>query len=499
MTAPKYDCCQYDYTHRIAHYDFDGSLTSVKYMDGFWEYTSSPYIVADNQGVFLGLDEAVQLGTGDWGFDYSDVIVKLSDSVDQPLPAAQVHSLGDINDDGHQDMVVFTASGVGTPVAAQKFSVGNKAAFKDTIYTDSYPPSLAAESSDLAKVHYYSHLESMVDSKVMPPAPDGTQVRAAVLGYGQIEYDWSNYQAVMGHHVVLSDIDYSNYATTQDKKIRFLLDDPEASPEKLLILPDLNGNQHLELAVLSTLPNKQGVFVEVKDSDTGEALYRASFNPNFSPKDLALVEDLNGDALPELALLSFNEVRGFSKIEVRSLTGGLIKNIWPGNKFVARSFVLPGQSEPLQPVAVANLGVIQAKPDGTGIRVALIDVAKGKPVKYKWLNPNFKPVKAFSLADINSNSHQDIAVLTQNRAGSGSNLQLKSRIEVYDSNSNQTLKRTWQRKNATVYDMALLPDVTGNQSQETATLVWQDGMLRLRVQDSLTGKQIDLHSVRTYY
>jgi hypothetical protein len=137
------------------------------------------------------------------------------------------------------------------------------------------------------------------------------------------------------------------------------------------VIPDQNGNGTYELGVVSELPNKGGVFLEVRDpnGDSDKPMFRVSFNPNFSPKDVALVQDLDGDDRPEIALLSVNDSKGQSKVEIRSLDGNLIKNLWPGNSHKAEFFVEPQLDDRFAPVPAAELAVVQVKAEGKGVRV----------------------------------------------------------------------------------------------------------------------------------
>jgi hypothetical protein len=80
------------------------------------------------------------------------------------------------------------------------------------------------------------------------------------------------------------------------------------TPLQLASLPDLNGNGVAELAVLSR--NTAGLLkTELRDAITGTQVRNVWFD-TLTPKDLAVLPDLNGNGRPEIAVLGIPSAGG---------------------------------------------------------------------------------------------------------------------------------------------------------------------------------------------
>ncbi len=78
---------------------------------------------------------------------------------------------------------------------------------------------------------------------------------------------------------------------------------PAFDPVKLLIISDLNDNQSLELAVLSTNPQTGTTTSEVRDARTGELITNIPLPRLNNPLDMVAIPDTNANGSPELVYL----------------------------------------------------------------------------------------------------------------------------------------------------------------------------------------------------
>jgi len=89
----------------------------------------------------------------------------------------------------------------------------------------------------------------------------------------------------------------------------------KVTPLGLLVLEDLNGNGHGEVAVL--FENSGGeLLVEIKDSKTGASLSVIEYNAAFIPTDFARLDDVDGNGWPELGVVGRN-AKGKLRVEFR--------------------------------------------------------------------------------------------------------------------------------------------------------------------------------------
>ncbi|MGI9203971.1 MAG: hypothetical protein ACR2Q3_08170, partial [Woeseiaceae bacterium] len=76
------------------------------------------------------------------------------------------------------------------------------------------------------------------------------------------------------------------------------------TPLALAVLPDMNGNNTSEVAVLMTKPSDNNrAWVHIKDSQTLAYVNNVWFEAGYTPLDLEVVPNIDGNAGPELAVL----------------------------------------------------------------------------------------------------------------------------------------------------------------------------------------------------
>ncbi len=446
--APEQPCCSGALQLGITQLNLNGELQNQALLQELkLDSNTSVTLAVDQARVYLGGSQTY-LGQSA-GFVAEVVLNSLPTQTSTP----KLLALNDINLDGYQDVAIL-------------HSEQDSAGFQSVV---ARIQSLSVDNGLNHRIEF-DLVTAAVEMQLLPDVNANFAPEIAVLG---------QYTKV----VELRDSLTGEYVNIVDF-------DSNITAHKLLVIPDQNGNGAPELAVLGSYDNQAATFVEIKDSVTGDLVSKVSFNPTFTPKDLALVQDQNGDGQVELAMLAVQESRGLNKIEVRTLQGQLIKNIWPGNRFQAQFFAGVQASQDAQPVAAEQLAIVQQKQAGNGLRVSTVDIGLGRVVSIKGLNWRFNPVKSIMLQDINGNSSPDLALLSQQQMAANSSQIGTSKVEIIDSKTGRLSNQLWQPRNNPVYDIAAVSDVSGNAIPEIATLMQLDDKLVVRVQDSASNQQL---------
>jgi hypothetical protein len=214
-----------------------------------------------------------------------------------------------------------------------------------------------------------------------------------------------------------------------------------------------------------------------------------SYHPDYAPRDLLVLTDADGDSNPGLAVLSVDDNTLQSKIEIRSLTGNLIKNSWLGNTFDSTAFVTSASIFSNTNGALAEIAVLQKKRSGDGKRIAIIDVFSGefeRAVGYNW---QYNSIGAKAISDINGNGENEFVILGE-KATSGGNVSQPAKAEVRDSSTGALVANVWQGLDMAAQDLDIMLDINGNSTPEICTLMQNGDELIIYIKDSLTGEAI---------
>ncbi|BFM08442.1 hypothetical protein [Halioxenophilus aromaticivorans] len=464
------ECCESNTYYRFATYNHYGQLERVKNMPGLFNmYDEVSILKTDEDFAYIKLGN-LQYQSGIF-FEYIAKI-QLEEKPFTAFPGGNIHYLN--------RSPISNSRGKSGPMLNIVSQGLNEATSNQILYLD-----------DMTNTYeYYYRHERFINSVIYPHLANYGAGVAYLASDVQSPDVASGYENEAVRTLLVMD----------GAEIEYNRKHPDAKPIKAIVIPDQNNNGKDEVGVLSELANPKSLYVEVRDpyKDSQKPLAKVSFNPNFAPKDITLVEDLNNDGKPELALLSVNKASGVNKIEIRSLDGTLIKNLWLGKNFVSHSFVEPLLNDDFTPIPSSQLGVVQSHAsDDQGNRVVTMDVKSGKVIKRKALNPNYVPVKAIAIPDINNNGADEYAVLSQQNSSELSVEKIQARIDIVDTETNKTINKIWQRKNAAAFGLTAIPDQNGNQSPEIVTLVWQDSALTVKIQDSLTDELISTSKIRS--
>jgi hypothetical protein len=99
-------------------------------------------------------------------------------------------------------------------------------------------------------------------------------------------------------------------------------------PQSMITMPDINTNGSDEIVAMGVDPATQNVRVQVRDSASTATHYNIWLGNVNTPVDVALINDINGNGFPDLAVL-LKTPTGTGRVRVQDgLNGAFIRNLF---------------------------------------------------------------------------------------------------------------------------------------------------------------------------
>lgn len=187
---------------------------------------------------------------------------------------------------------------------------------------------------------------------------------------------------------------------------------PTYDPIAVAEVPDTNGNGSNELAVLG-VSGTGSVLVSVKDIATGAGLKSIFFPSTYKPLALAVVADISGNSVAELAVLA--TAAGQTRVFVKDAFSAA----------AVKTLIYPATFTPLALTATPDLNgngadelaVIGAYPTGQ-LNAMLKDSFTALTVKNLAITPTSSiPQGAFVVSDLNGNASAELGVVGLSSVG----------------------------------------------------------------------------------
>ncbi|MFW2439262.1 MAG: hypothetical protein ACN4GR_07810 [Arenicellales bacterium] len=254
---------------------------------------------------------------------------------------------------------------------------------------------------------------------------------------------------------------------------------PDYMPIDLAIVPDQNGNQIPELAVLQ---KKAGsTRVEIRDALSGSWIKAVYFNPNFNPKDLVVLPNVGGTGALDLAVLQDStDPQIYNRVEIRDMESKqLLRNVWFGQNFEVK------QLEVLEDVNNNGTPELAVLKGGGVVNVLVRDAGTGKYIRNIGFDPNFTPQKLLVVPDTDNDGEQELGLMSR-RPDNG-----QVKIELRDVTGGELTKNIWYGVKDQPLDAAVYPDINGNGSAELGVLgriINNPDQLILRIKDARTNE-----------
>ncbi len=247
----------------------------------------------------------------------------------------------------------------------------------------------------------------------------------------------------------------------------------------LTSIPDLNGNSSDDLACLSVNDNG-GVRVVVRDSLSREKLSVLHFPGRFAPLAMTMVPDLDGNSVAELAVLG-TDVNGTVRVTIKdSVSDALVNAINFPSRFSPISFsTLPDLNGNGVP-EIAVLGV-----DNSGkIRVIIKDAETRANINTLSFPSGITPVSMTSISDLDGNGVPELAVLWIGEFG-------KVGVMMKDPSTRSQVNVVYFPPRFMPTGLAAIPDFDGSGNPELAVMGTDDqGSTRIFVKDSISRDMI---------
>ena len=366
---------------------------------------------------------------------------------------------------------------------------------------------------------------------IPPPDPDAPVTSPILLSLGDLNGD-----GIQDIAVVIDDVAGGKLTATvkgiDGNVVQRLPYNGEFRLQTAMVLPDMNGDGGVELAVFGRRADPVGMRVEIRDPLAGGLIRNIFFSNENTLLFTTPVDDLNGDSYPEItALLEGPQPEGllFGQ-SVDPLAGGVINNVFFDNAWPAVDFIsLPdinssgspefallghnvsgeyralvrdaGNSQFVNNISYGSqytLLQLAALPDmnGNGIEelaalrqdnavsIQINDAFNGTRISVVRFNPLFTPLKFVVVSDFNGNGAPELALLSKNTSTG------EVKAEVRDAMTGVLLSNVWWTRDYPALDIVTIPDTNGNGAEELVALGKResDGKLLVLVKDSKTNQ-----------
>ncbi|MGI9205184.1 MAG: hypothetical protein ACR2Q3_14300 [Woeseiaceae bacterium] len=258
------------------------------------------------------------------------------------------------------------------------------------------------------------------------------------------------------------------------------------TPIALAVLPDMNGNNTSEVAVLMTKPSDNNrTWVHIKDSQTLAYVNNVWFEGGYTPLDLEYVPNVDGNAGPELAVLMTRDSDGRTWVHVKdAMTGSYIRNNWFQAGYTPKDLAVINN---LDGNPGAELAVLFQRDSDTRTWVHMKDTLTGAYVRNVWFDLGFTPMRLETIPDLDTNAGDELAVLTSKDSDG------RAWVLVKDALSGAFIRNVWFQGDFTPKDFTIVPDMDANPGDEIAVLGERgSGQIQVEIKDAKTITWINL-------
>ncbi|MGI9270748.1 MAG: hypothetical protein ACR2QT_03165 [Woeseiaceae bacterium] len=261
------------------------------------------------------------------------------------------------------------------------------------------------------------------------------------------------------------------------------------TPIALAVLPDMDANNCSELAVLMTrdLDNDRA-WVHIKDScvSPSNTLSTVWFESDYTPHDIEFVPNVDGNAGPELAVLmtrDSDDDRPWVHIK-DAKTGTYIKNVWFQKGFTPKDLAI---IDNLDGNPGSEVAVLMVKDADSRPWVHMKDALSGNYVKDVWFDSGFTPMRLATIPNLDTNTGDELAVLgTRDVDG-------RAWVLVKNAFGGEFIKSVWFQGDFTPRDFTIVPNMDANPGDEIAVLgVRGSGQIQVEIKDAATISFINL-------
>ena len=257
------------------------------------------------------------------------------------------------------------------------------------------------------------------------------------------------------------------------------------TPIALAVMPDMNGNNVSELAVLMTKDSDGRTWVHIKDASTLASINSVWFPTGYEALDLEFVPNVDGNPGPELAVLTTKDADGRAWVLVKDAqTGNYVKSVWFEAGYTPRDLAV---IHDLDTNGASELAVLMRRDIDERAWVHMKDALTGSYVRNEWFSPGFSPSRLEIVPDLDGNFRDELAVLMTKDADG------RAWVHVRDPSILGLVREVWFQGTFAPKDFAVLANMDANPGSELAVLgVTNGGLLQVEIKDANTRAFINL-------
>ncbi len=259
--------------------------------------------------------------------------------------------------------------------------------------------------------------------------------------------------------------------------------------DDVVVLDDFNGDGAQELVPIRRfLPSLKGR-VHVRESNDGALLRTFSYFSGYTPTTTFVASDRNGNGVPDLAAVQRRNSDGRTLVEVRDpSTGANVGNIW----------FSPGHT-PREAIAIPDISgngveefvVLHTRDSDGAVAAQIRDSNAGAFVRNVYFSPGFHPVDMALVPDVNGNNAPELA-LAMIQQGSSRGI-----VQIRDLGTGSVISSIWMPTGYALYNVAVINDSNGNGAPDIAALVKRiddpstnSGPIAVRIGDTSSGNAV---------
>ena len=194
-------------------------------------------------------------------------------------------------------------------------------------------------------------------------------------------------------------------------------------PQGVVTIPDVSTNGEPEVLIHGRVTTTEQGRAQMRDSATRALLRNFNFGSSYVPIELAVIQDVSGDGIPDLAQLARRDDTGQVRIQTkRTDTGETIANAFTGS--TERPITVVGIGD-ANGNSAPDVALLMEQPDGMA-HVIVRDGATGAFIRNIFAGAVRNPMAMALVDDLNMSGDPELAILGDNGAGT-------KRVQIKDS------------------------------------------------------------------
>ena len=248
----------------------------------------------------------------------------------------------------------------------------------------------------------------------------------------------------------------------------------------LVSLNDINKDAAPEIAVITYNPTLKKTTATVKNAQTGALVEQIQFEGQFVPTKANVLPDLNGNGAPEIAVLGVRSSDQAVQVEVRDSLSGVKLSAVPFDSIFTPLDL--GVVRDISGKGTAGLAVLQQS--ATELRAQLKNALSGVEIGNINFSAGYKGIDLIVLGDLNGNRTKEIAVLADNKTATAADT-----VEIRDSKTGALIRTISYGTGKDLQQLINLPDLNNSGGAELAVL--RANTARVLVKDAKTGLPVN--------